>query len=175
MERSAVLVGLKYPGKTSVGKELARILETEFIDGDEKFSEVFSVTVDDYIKAKGIEDLRRVKALFFEKVCKVYASRQVVFEPGREDILNDGSDYDKKNNELFNSFGSVIYVLPCKDALESARIIYRERGVDDSNIHFMMDAFKKINRGYCFASQGLVYTEGKPLEEIAKQISIMLR
>ena len=115
-----------------------------------------------------------MKSKLFATICDTYKSRQVIFEPGREDLLNDGSDYDKRNKELFEKFGTMIYLLPYKNLKESIRLIYEDRGFDENTVNIMAEAFKKINKGYCLASQWFISIEGRTDQEVIKEISYVL-
>jgi shikimate kinase len=182
MRKSVVLIGPGCSGKTSIGEELAKILGVEFIDADELFVEVFKKSIDEFIKENDQEIFRAYETKLLAKIREEYAGTQIVLIPGREAVVHDqGDKYRDENRENLDKIGTAIYLLPTRDLEESARILHARMQADQQTagqrpaFEEMLKTVKERHRYYKEVADGLLYTKGKTVQEIAKELSIAFR
>lgn len=66
--QNLVLIGMPSSGKTTIGKELARILKRELVDTDDLVKEELGMRIDKYIQIFGETSFRKVESEVIEKV-----------------------------------------------------------------------------------------------------------
>ena len=188
MGESIVLIGPRCCGKTSTGKEISRILEVPFVDADKVFVEVFE-SIDSFVAQNGWERFRQYEAKVIERICDTYTGQQIVLTPGGEAVAhNQGNQYREKNRKRLSGFGTVIYLLPTSNLEESARIL-TERMLNDQQtagqrpaltdekdpFEEMLKVVRERHHHYLKAAGGIFYTEGKTVQEVAEEVSIVGR
>ena len=99
--RGAVLVGFMGAGKSSVGKELARRLGTEFVDVDDRIEADAGKTIGEIFSGEG-------ERAFRERERK--AIRDAVSVPGRVIATGGGSFLDSENRLRLKEYAPVIFL-----------------------------------------------------------------
>ncbi len=189
MGNSLVLVGPRCSGKTSTGNALAEILDVRCIDADELFVQTFNKSIDEFVKEYSWEIFRKYESKIIERICEEYEDIQIVLTPGGGAVAhNQGDKYRKENKKNLSKFGTVVYLLPTAGLEESARILYarmtgnpntagQRPNLTDENDPFqeMLKVVKERHSHYMLASDALAYTEGKTVQEVAKEIVALAR
>lgn len=99
--RGAVLVGFMGAGKSSVGRELARRLKTEFIDVDDRIEAVAGRTIEEIFQRDGEQAFREKER---------EAIRDAVSAPGRVISTGGGAFLDAANRRLLKTYAPVIFL-----------------------------------------------------------------
>ncbi|MBP3884742.1 MAG: shikimate kinase [Olsenella sp.] len=120
--RNIVLIGMPGAGKTTCGRQLARILNRPFVDLDDAFSIEFSMTPSDYIERHGEDAFRELES----RVCASYCARSGLV------ISCGGGIVTRQNNYALLHQNSTIVFLdrPIGELSSHGRPLSRERGVD---------------------------------------------
>ena len=119
---NVVIEGMPGSGKSSVGKETARLLGKNFIDTDEEIERAYGKSVPEIFAKEGEAFFRKLEC---EIVLKAASSNGVVIATGGGAVLN--SD----NREALKHNGVIVYLKRGLDELESAgRPLSLSRGVD---------------------------------------------
>jgi shikimate kinase len=96
------LTGFSGSGKTSIGKELAKKLNRNFVDIDEMIENQTSKTISEIFEKKGEKYFRQQESNILENICK--DKNQIV-------SLGGGTILSKQNHEqIRESGGFVIYI-----------------------------------------------------------------
>jgi shikimate kinase len=189
MGESAILVGPRCSGKTLAGKELARILETPFVDADDIFVEMCRKNVEAYVAEYGWEGFRKAETKAIEEICREYQHVQIVLTPGGGAVAHDqGEEYRQRNVKLLQAFGTIIYLLPEADLEKSAGILTDRLLADPTTAgqrpsltgeqdqyKDMLTAITKRHTLYSAAANITFYTGKKTVEEVAKNIAVWIK
>ena len=189
MGRSVILVGPRCSGKTLTGKELARISGVPFVDADEVFVELYHKSLSDFVAEYGWGRFRDGETKTIEKICSRDQGTRIVLTPGGGAVAHDqGEEYRQRNVELLRAFGTIIYLLPTPDLEESARILHARMQADQQTagqrpplteekdpFREMLDKVKQRHHYYLKAADEVLYTEGKTVQEVARDIAELVR
>ena len=69
-DKSIVLTGFMAVGKSSVGRQLAKILKYKFVDTDASIVKMYNMTISDIFEKYGEEEFRKAEKRLAEKICK---------------------------------------------------------------------------------------------------------
>ncbi len=127
-----VLIGPRCVGKTNTGENLARLLDIEFIDGDNLVESKYRTTIRDIVEKNGWEYFRSLENEAIRDVISKYNSR-IVFAPGAGAVAHEYSDIREENIRLLKKFGKIFLILPSNNLEENARIIYDRMNKDDKS------------------------------------------
>lgn len=105
-----VLTGFMASGKTTVGKEIAKISNYTFIDTDEMIVEKEGRTINEIFEKDGEEYFRRVESEIIENVSKM---DNMIISTGGGVVLN------KYNIEVLKNGGVVFNLSPDFEVIES--------------------------------------------------------
>lgn len=98
-KENIVLVGMPSSGKTTVGKELAKALNREFIDTDELILEKIGMPIADFFKAQGEEAFRNIES---EVIASLALKNGTVIATGGGAILREKNiDLLKQNSRIY--------------------------------------------------------------------------
>lgn len=86
VERNIVLIGFMGAGKTTVGKELSRILGLRFVDLDQAIEEEASQTIQTIFKTEGESGFRKRERSLFHKLSK---QSDIIFSLGGGAFLQE--------------------------------------------------------------------------------------
>ena len=94
--RNVLLVGMPGSGKTTVGKELARILGREFFDSDEQIVRKAGCSIEDIFSSGGEAEFRRIEREVLEELTKlsgmvIATGGGAVTYPGNIDLMRQNS------------------------------------------------------------------------------------
>lgn len=98
------LIGYMGAGKTTAGRILAEKLGWYFVDLDEAFHEIHSMSTADYIRQYGIEDFRRKEKFVLEDIADMSPYENVVYATG------GGYPCYEDNMECLSELGTSIYI-----------------------------------------------------------------
>ena len=99
--RNITLVGMPGCGKSSVGKELARLLDREFIDSDDYITEKYSTSPAQMILKNGEAEFRRIENL---ALCELTKMSGIVLSTG------GGCVTVPQNHGLLRQNGKVVFI-----------------------------------------------------------------
>ena len=155
------LTGFSGSGKTSIGKELAKKLNRNFIDIDEMIENQNSKTISEILKKNGEEYFRQQESNILEKICK--EKNQIV-------SLGGGTIHSKQNQEqIRNSEGFVIYIF---SDLETSlnRIDINSRPILVSrNSNEIKQLFENRKSDY-FSNSDLIILNNETISQIINKI-----
>lgn len=100
-KQNVILIGMPSAGKSTVGKEVARALNMEFIDTDAEIEKSANMTIPEIFERFGEEYFRKLESQVLKEVCKF---------TGR--VIATGGGIIKDNNNLFpmQSNGKTFYL-----------------------------------------------------------------
>lgn len=148
-----ILIGYMGCGKTTVGKNLAKMLEYEFVDTDEAIERQQDRTISDIFAQDGENAFRNMETDYLKNLIKEKADRLVISTGG-------GMAVREENQELLKQLGLVVYLrvkpqtvyervkgdtkrplLQCDDPLTKIENMLEERGpAYMSTAHHIIDA-----------------------------------
>ena len=130
---NVLLVGMPGCGKTSVGKEIASILNREFVDLDTEFEKQYKISPAQCILGDGEDEFRKKESEIIKSVCK--RSKLVISTGGGAVLLEE-------NRKVMKSNSVVVYL---KRALE----LLSKKGRPLSNgENALKDLYQKRNELY---------------------------
>lgn len=100
-KRNLVLIGMPGCGKTTAGKELAKLLGKEFVDTDEKIVKREGVSIPEIFASRGEEAFRKIES---EVIADISARQGLVIATGGGAVLN------KRNVDLLKENGTVVFI-----------------------------------------------------------------
>lgn len=86
--KNIVLTGFMGSGKTTVGKEIARKLNREFLDSDKIIEKEQNQTISDIFKKEGEAFFRNLERQLVTEICK---NNNKIIATGGETLLDDGN------------------------------------------------------------------------------------
>ena len=147
-----ILIGYMGCGKTTVGKNLAKMLEYEFVDTDEAIEHQQGRTISDIFATDGENAFRNMETEYLKNLIKEKSDRQVLSTGG-------GMAIREENQKLLKQLGLVVYLrakpqtvyervkgdtrrplLQCDDPLAKIKKMLEERGpVYTDTAHHIID------------------------------------
>jgi shikimate kinase len=158
------LVGFMGAGKTTVGRELARQLDYEFLDLDELISDAAGMSVQEIFSQLGEDEFRRLEARAITS-CR-NKSRCVI-------ALGGGAYVPETNRETLQSIGKTVWL---NSPLELC--LSRIRGDESRPLLKSDDEMKALleyrQSAYSLADYAIDTADDSP-EEIARRVVDLLR
>lgn len=102
MKNNIVLIGFMGCGKTTIGKELARVLDFSFVDTDEKIEKDTQKTISEIFAAHGEEYFRNLETKTIEKMA-METEKSVISTGG-------GLPLREVNADILKKTGFVVYL-----------------------------------------------------------------
>lgn len=96
--KNIVLIGMPGSGKSTIGRELARLDGREFADTDELFSEKHGISAAQMIEEKGVCEFRRAETEILAEVCK--KSGLVIATGGGVVTIDENYDLMRQNGTI---------------------------------------------------------------------------
>lgn len=98
---NVVLIGMPYAGKSTIAKQLSKMLNYTFVDFDDEIKKISSDTIENIIKTHGEEHFRKIEST----VCKKYA-------PLHQQVISTGGGIIEniENILLLKQNGIIIYL-----------------------------------------------------------------
>lgn len=164
--RGAVLVGFMGAGKSSVGRELARRLKTEFIDVDDRIEAAAGRTIGEIFRRDGEQAFREKER---------EAILDAVSVPGRVIATGGGAFLDATNRRLLKTYAPVIFleVSPATALERLAEDTSRPLLQGEDREKAVTDLMKKRLPAYREADFR-VSTESVPAEQVAEKVFLLL-
>lgn len=134
--KNITLIGFMATGKSTVGRELARLLKWNFIDTDEEIYTHEGMSVQQIFEIKGEDYFRRIEE---EVIAQVISQEKCVISCGGGSILSEKNRLLLRDNSytiwLYNSMETTIErniskprpLLNDINPLEKAKRLYKER------------------------------------------------
>jgi len=97
-----IIVGYMYSGKTTVGKQLAKKLNCDFLDTDMLFETQYETSIPDFFAEHGEAEFRYAERKILEEL-QMYPNPAVISTGGGLPCFNN-------NMELMKKMGTVIYL-----------------------------------------------------------------
>lgn len=181
MGNSVILIGPRGSGKTTTGKILSKIMNTPFVDADERFMIRYG-EIKDYVERYDWETFRQTETEIIREICS--ESQQIVLAPGGGAVAhNQGEKYRLENIKLLKGHGKLVYLLPSQTLEESARILVAHINADQSSnstrpsltgnldgLAEMMSVLQIRHPFYLASSDMQIYFGEKNQEQIAREI-----
>jgi shikimate kinase len=121
-DRHVVLIGLPGAGKTSVGRQLARLLERPFADADEQLELTAGCTIPRLFRERGEAEVRRLEAQLLAELlgrdCPL-----VVSAPGAAEIGDDNRALLAESAVVFWIQGSIRLLTELSDPTHRPRVV----------------------------------------------------
>jgi len=158
------LIGFSGSGKSSVGKQLAKRLDYNFIDTDRIIEENTGQTIDETLRFKGEKEFRKIETRVLSEID--YSKKNIIATGGGIPTID-------KNIKIMQNEGSIIWLKASIDSIFSRLFKSKEiRPLLGSNL-------KKENINNLFNSRLNVYniadktidTNDKKIEQIINEIT----
>ena len=152
-KENIVLIGMPSCGKTTVGKELAKIYGKRFIDTDELIEKKYG-NISEIFKNKGEEEFRKIESLIIEEVSK---EQSAVISTGGGAVLNP------LNVSLLKGNGKIIFLNRSVEKL----IATSDRPLS-SNREMLSKRYEERYGIYCSSADIIVDANGSIEENIQR-------
>jgi len=158
------LIGFSGSGKSSVGKQLAKRLDYNFVDTDRIIEENTGQTIDETLRFKGEKEFRKIETRVLSEID--YSKKNIIATGGGIPTID-------KNIKIMQNEGSIIWLKASIDSIFSRLFKSKEiRPLLGSNV-------KKENINNLFNSRLNVYniadktidTNDKKIEQIINEIT----
>ncbi len=158
------LIGFSGSGKSSVGKQLAKRLDYNFVDTDRIIEENTGQTIDETLRFKGEKEFRKIETRVLSQID--YSKKNIIATGGGIPTID-------KNIKIMQNEGSIIWLKASIDSIFSRLFKSKEiRPLLGSNL-------KKENINNLFNSRLNVYniadktidTNDKKIEQIINEIT----
>ena len=158
------LIGFSGSGKSSVGKQLAKRLDYNFLDTDRIIEENTGQTIDETLRFKGEKEFRKIETRVLSEID--YSKKNIIATGGGIPTID-------KNIKIMQNEGSIIWLKASIDSIFSRLFKSKEiRPLLGSNV-------KKENINNLFNSRLNVYniadntidTNDKKIEQIINEIT----
>ena len=164
-----LLIGFMGSGKTSVGGELARIMQKAFVDTDERIEQRMQRTISEIFSEEGEAAFRDYETQELRRLLKE--------EPGMILSVGGGMPVRKENRELMRQLGTVVYLQAQTDTL-----LERLQGDDTRPLLQGVDLRERIlqltaQREDCYRQTAHVClpTDELTIEEAAREIERIIK
>jgi shikimate kinase len=165
------LIGMPGAGKSTLGRELATILNYAFFDLDAEIEKVASLTIPQIFKVNGEAFFRELESKIL-KTLSFSAEKAVIATGG-------GTPCFYNNLEFMNAHGLTIYLMASPDTLANrliktdlaGRPLFQERTKDDLH-HFLAETL--VNRATFYEQAGIVF-ESRSLTSDAAALAQIIR
>ena len=114
MSENIILIGLMGAGKSTIGRNLAKLLHKDFYDSDRVIEERTGVDISTIFEIEGEEGFRNREEQVIEELCKM---KNIVLATGGGSILKE------TNRKNMRKYGHVVYLRTSAELLYS-RICY---------------------------------------------------
>ncbi|MCL5966609.1 MAG: shikimate kinase [Deltaproteobacteria bacterium] len=156
----AVFVGFMGAGKSSVGKEVARRLEAEFVDVDERIAAEAGRSISEIFSSEGEGAFRAMER---------EAISEVVSRPGRVVAVGGGAFLDAANRRILKAYAPVFFLDVSAETARERLAGDRSRPLlppDSAKIEAMM-----AQRAPSYAEADFrIAAEGRSVEEVADEV-----
>lgn len=162
--KNIVLMGFMGAGKTTVGKELAKAMNCEFLDTDEQIEKEQGCKISEIFSREGEEAFRNLET----ELLKRLQNRKEMFVLS----IGGGMPVRAENRELLRNLGEVVYLRTSKEEIirrlsgDTNRPLL-QGGALEEKVTFLMNAREQI---YIETAHREVLTDGKEPLEIVKNI-----
>ena len=118
-----VLFGMPSSGKSTIGKEVAKVLNREFIDLDEYVTKTYGKTPSEIITEQGEKAFREIETNAVKEVCK-YSNKVI--------SLGGGTVIDPQNVKNLSKNGVMIYIKrPLEKLISTDRPLSKSVGIEN--------------------------------------------
>jgi len=162
--KNIVLMGFMGAGKTTIGKKLAKALEYEFIDTDERIEKEQGRKISDIFAEDGETAFRDMETELLKRLCK---------EDGRFVLsIGGGMPVREENRELLRKIGRVVYLKTSKEEIirrvsgDTNRPLLKG-GVLEEKVSSLMNARENI---YIETAHKILNTDLKSVTELVDDI-----
>ena len=163
-KNNIVLIGFMGSGKTSTGDKLARALNLQFLDTDQRLEQEFGCSISDYFAKEGEEAFRRKETELLQKMAE--SLKGTVLATG------GGMPLRAENVELLKQIGAVYYLKASKETTlgrlreDTTRPLLAGDGMNEK-IERLLSIRVPI---YTAAADYIIETDGKSYYELIKEI-----
>jgi shikimate kinase len=171
-DRNLVLIGYRATGKTSVGAELAQILERPFVDLDQVLVAEAGRSVAEIVAQGGWEEFRRLEK---ELVARYRHSRGQVLATGGGVVL------DPENVETLRENGCIIWLTADPAAIQ-ARLdadrpqdAFRPSLTGGDTVNEVLEVLKFREPLYRAAAQVIIDTTNESIPQVVQEILAALK
>lgn len=119
-DQHLILTGFMGSGKSSVGRELAALLQRPFIDLDEYIEQQVGLSIAELFSQKGEPAFRRLEQQYLEKIMTT-SSVPLVLATGGGTIIS------KKNRDLLHHHGYIVFLNACEKTIMQRTLASRAR------------------------------------------------
>lgn len=173
MEKNIILIGMTGVGKTTIGKEISKILNYKFIDLDLNIEENNDNTIENIFKNYGEDFFRKEESsellkVLDEKKSVISTGAGIVEKKENLEILKKigiiiflDSDMENLEKNIINDIDNIRPLLNKENLTESLNIMYNNRynkyyeisdiivKINNTNINeIALDIIKKINENH---------------------------
>ena len=156
-----VLIGMPNAGKTTIGKELAKIYHKEFIDTDELFFKKYHISTSEFLSQFSEDEFRNKETKIIESIQDTH---NAVISTGGGIILR------KENIDNLKKNGIIIFIHKDLNLLKEAN--FNNRPLVKSNDDLEKLYNERINRYYQYSQ--IVINNNQNLTETIDEIKVKL-
>lgn len=157
------LIGFMGSGKSSVGKNLAYVLGTDFIDTDEFIERKYNRNIPNIFKVEGEVKFRGYETSALNEISKKMSTDDVISTGG-------GIVETNENYETMNQSGDIIYLQTSLDEIYKRLIKDTNRPLWNNNDRAREALYNRRIAMYEEWSNYTVDTDGKTISEIIQEI-----
>ena len=161
------LIGFMAAGKTTIGKQLAKRLDYQFIDLDQYIEAKTKMFVKDIFNKKGEKYFRKLESKYLNDI--IFNSDNLVISPGGGIVLKDENIKNlKKNTKPFLLTASADTILDRIDKIEERPLL--DNKSPKKTIEKLLDKRTKYYNQF----KNVINTDDKEINEIVDEIILKL-
>lgn len=176
-----ILIGPKYAGKTITGREIARILNLNFIDSDLVIEQTEKKSPRKIVADSGWRYFRKIENKAIKNLSEIWTGQNIVISTGGGAIAHEFEDIRKENLVSLKKLGPIVLILPSEKPEDAAKIILERMKTDSgsperasltgkSPKEEVLDVLQKRWNFYHNSSDITLYTNHMNEKEVAEEI-----
>ena len=173
--KNLILIGPRSVGKTSVGKELAKISNKKYVDFDKVVDKKLK-GLDKHIKKFGADSYRKKERKILTDFLKKLKSGTVI-SVGGGTVASQLHSVSNKNSQDIKKKGIIIYLCPAKNKKQAIKILYKRelKRKGNQKLEWISKSYNLRSPIYNKIKDIKIIVNNKTTKQMAKEILSILK